>query len=230
MSIQNTISNFVILAKHVRPSMLGEQWLISNGVINSGSAFGNRIATDEVAALSTGLLELVATQGKIQISLANASASTFTFQDLIQPIVSLLRGIEQTQPQISAVGINHNWQLTAADITDIDRFVKESLAPPNPVSGVLAENGAFWGTTAHRRWTNASAIDFRLRLKLVPIFRSVSTAQDVVGVMLESNFHLDIASGTDAISQAILAAEQFSETALASNHFAVALAGTTNAS
>lgn len=177
--IQETV---VITAAQFNPSIVGEHWLISNGIVMDEDFQGARFFTPVMAQFSTADAEVLLVESRLQVVLKGSDDEA-----KYAAIQGIAAGIVRKLPETpyKSIGLNFDWKyepLEAIRETSKRLFVNAE----SPIAQAFSSDDAAYGA-----YFSKDCLGFRLKLTILPVGKSVPE-----WVRFSFNCHADV-SGTE---------------------------------
>ncbi len=199
MTLQLVAPSLVVTAQQFNPSVTGQHWLITNGIILEDEMQVGAVFTDVVVQVPTRDFHLLVTPESCQFTFAphvNEERQQALIRERLSQLVSLLPHTPYT-----AVGLNFTWHFFPEGLTIGEACRQLFFAEGKPLHRCFDIENARFGSYMSMDWNG-----FRLRLNAMPILRTLPDGHSNEVIQLAFNYHQPVAgrpNPSDDISRAI---------------------------
>ncbi|MHB1034129.1 MAG: hypothetical protein ACYC35_07070 [Pirellulales bacterium] len=194
MAVQLATSSVVVAAHHFNPSVTGQHWLLTNGIVLEEELQVGAVFTDVVVQVPTRDFHLLVTPESCQLSFVSQVAMARQQQlitDRLARLVSLLPHTPYT-----AVGLNFVWHYFPDNETISAACRRLFFSKGKTLHQVFDKGDARFGAYLSMDWGG-----YRLRLDARPVVQTLPDGQANDVMQFAFNYHQEVAGRPDAAAR-----------------------------
>ena len=191
MSFELVTSNTVVVARQFNPSVIGQHWLVRNGLVDEDGFLPGCVFTDVVVQVNSRDFDLMVVPQQCQLS---PRVHREREQELVVNKVGQIARLLPHTPY-RGVGMNFIWHVVpeASDVPTISRGL--FCIKAGPLYREFPDQDARFGA-----YMSKDALGGRLKLDVKPIIVN-REGEEVERIQFAFNFHRDVANEEDPVAR-----------------------------
>ncbi|KHE93932.1 MAG: hypothetical protein K8F52_04970 [Candidatus Scalindua rubra] len=154
------LSNVVVIAENLNPSIFRETWLVKEGIFTEDEIGPESFFSSVSVNVLTPSIELLVVPDRLQLILKTSERQDETIKKILGTVVA-----ELPHTPYKALGFNFHWVFTPLDQSKFPKVTQEMfLSEKNPLRNIFNTEDARFGI-----YLSKDELDMRLKLDVKPI-------------------------------------------------------------